>query len=88
MEYCGHCGSYHQGVCPRIKSIDRRPDGSVKTEYHAYDDAALATERAMSDRLLEALRMYLEWVPLRSEAEKAVNAIIAEVEATRKEKPE
>lgn len=34
--YCGHCGGYHTGVCPRIKAIEYHPDGRVKRiEYHA-----------------------------------------------------
>lgn len=32
---CGHCGSHHSGVCPRIKRIEYWPDGTVKeVEYH------------------------------------------------------
>ena len=32
---CSHCEQYHQGVCPRVKSIEYFPDGAVKrVEYH------------------------------------------------------
>lgn len=33
---CGHCGMYHNAVCPRVKAIEYHPDGNVKrVEYHA-----------------------------------------------------
>jgi hypothetical protein len=32
---CGHCGMWHAGSCPRIKSIEYYPDGTVRRlEYH------------------------------------------------------
>ena len=32
---CGYCGAWHSGTCPRIKSIDYYPNGSVKhVEFH------------------------------------------------------
>lgn len=35
LDYCGHCGAWHQGQCPRIKSIEYWPDGTIKkVEYH------------------------------------------------------
>jgi heterodisulfide reductase subunit C len=37
---CGHCGGCHAGACPRVKSIEYNPDGTVrKVEYH--DPAAV-----------------------------------------------
>ncbi len=33
--FCGHCGMYHNGTCPKIKAIEYHPDGTVKRiEYH------------------------------------------------------
>lgn len=35
LQQCGHCGAIHSGVCPRIKSIEYHPDGTMKrVEYH------------------------------------------------------
>jgi hypothetical protein len=32
---CPHCGTWHSGSCPRIKSITYRGDGSIeRIEYH------------------------------------------------------
>lgn len=32
---CGHCGGWHEGMCPRVKSIEYHRDGSVaRVEYH------------------------------------------------------
>lgn len=32
---CGHCGGWHSGACPRVKSIEYHRDGTVaKVEYH------------------------------------------------------
>jgi len=34
---CPHCGMFHSGVCPKIKSIEYFPNGSVKkVEYHKF----------------------------------------------------
>lgn len=42
LHYCGHCGISHQGQCPRIKSIEYWPDGTVKrVEYHDSQDRSL-----------------------------------------------
>jgi hypothetical protein len=30
MPTCSYCGGWHTGMCPRIKSIDYYPDGSIK----------------------------------------------------------
>ncbi len=30
MKSCAHCGMWHQGVCPRIKSIEYYPNGMIK----------------------------------------------------------
>ena len=27
---CSYCGAYHQGVCPRVESIEYHGDGSIK----------------------------------------------------------
>ena len=36
FKYCQHCGCYHQGTCPRIKSIEYYLNGSIKKiEYHS-----------------------------------------------------
>jgi hypothetical protein len=33
--HCIHCGNIHIGICPRIKAIHYRRDGSVeRIEYH------------------------------------------------------
>lgn len=32
---CGHCGLWHSGPCPRVKSIEYYPNGTIKSiEYH------------------------------------------------------
>lgn len=32
---CPHCGNWHTGVCPRVKSVEYNPDGTVRrVEYH------------------------------------------------------
>ena len=32
--YCGHCGCYHSGPCPRIKAIEYYENGTIKrVEY-------------------------------------------------------
>ena len=34
---CLHCGMWHTGPCPRIKSIEYFPNGTVKrVEYHDF----------------------------------------------------
>jgi hypothetical protein len=42
---CGHCGGYHNGACPRIKSVEYHPNGTVRRiEYHdTRGSAALPT---------------------------------------------
>lgn len=36
FQYCGHCGCWHQGACPRIKTIEYYPNGTIKKiEYHS-----------------------------------------------------
>ncbi len=30
MKACVHCGMWHTGVCPRIKSIEYYPNGMIK----------------------------------------------------------
>lgn len=36
---CPHCGDHHPGVCPRVKAIEYRRDGSVKrVEYFWHDE--------------------------------------------------
>ena len=27
---CGYCGKYHQGICPRIKSVEYHDNGTVR----------------------------------------------------------
>jgi hypothetical protein len=53
---CGHCGFIHDGVCPRIKSIEYYENGMIKkVEYHGlneperryYDDEDASQEAAM-----------------------------------------
>lgn len=35
LKKCGYCGSYHDGTCPRVKSIEYHPSGAVKrVEFH------------------------------------------------------
>ena len=35
-EICPHCGKYHQDACPRVKSVEYYPDGSIKrVQYHS-----------------------------------------------------
>ena len=37
---CRHCGNYHAGQCPRVKSIEYYPDGIIKrVEYFGMVDA-------------------------------------------------
>jgi len=44
---CSYCGSYHVGVCPRIKSIEYYANGTVKrVELHGQPPAALADDGA------------------------------------------
>lgn len=32
---CQYCAMHHSGVCPRIKAIEYRPDGSIgRVEFH------------------------------------------------------
>ena len=32
---CSHCGYFHMGPCPRIKSIEYFPNGTIKRiDYH------------------------------------------------------
>lgn len=53
LHYCGHCGMYHQGQCPRIKSIEYWPDGTVKrVEYH--DSQARSMNQVWNDYQREA----------------------------------
>lgn len=34
--FCGYCGGYHAGMCPRIKAIEWYPNGTVKlVELHS-----------------------------------------------------
>lgn len=39
MVQCGHCGNFHQGVCPRVKSIEYYHDGCTvkRVEYHGVE---------------------------------------------------
>lgn len=30
LQYCGHCGVSHVGMCPFIKSIEYYPNGTIK----------------------------------------------------------
>lgn len=43
LQSCCHCGMYHIGMCPRVKSVEYYPDGTIKrVEYHAAEVAAIA----------------------------------------------
>jgi len=34
IKHCHHCGMWHSGQCPRIKSAEYYPDGTLKkVEY-------------------------------------------------------
>lgn len=36
---CGWCGAHHTGSCPRVKSLEFYPDGSVRrVEFHVVGD--------------------------------------------------
>lgn len=38
---CGHCGGWHEGICPRIKSVEYHSNGTVRRiEYHDTRDSA------------------------------------------------
>ncbi len=44
---CGHCGTHHEdsteNSCPRIKHVERHPDGSIKViEYRDTDGQVAA----------------------------------------------
>lgn len=37
---CGHCGMIHSAICPRIKSIEYYPNGTIKkVEYHSKEES-------------------------------------------------
>ncbi len=36
FQFCQYCGAYHNAVCPRIKTIEYYPDGTVK-KVELYD---------------------------------------------------
>lgn len=39
LNHCHHCGSFHQGGCPRVKAIEYYPDGTVRrVEYRVVED--------------------------------------------------
>jgi hypothetical protein len=54
MNKCQHCGFIHDGVCPRIKSIEYYENGMLKkVEYHApYEPIQDYNEYTEEDALL------------------------------------
>ena len=31
IQYCSYCGAYHNGMCPKVRSIEYYPNGTIKT---------------------------------------------------------
>lgn len=53
---CGHCGMWHTGTCPKIRSIEYYENGSIKKiEYHeqAYETYCKIPKPMTYDQFLE-----------------------------------